>query len=275
MALVTGAAIGLGNAFAQTLAAQGARLSLCDVRDEVHEVARAFGDAALATTADVSKATDVIRVVEATRNAFGRIDVLINNAGVWGTSLPTDDLDKTERDYAALIDTNLKGSFMFGRAVIPHMIALGGGDIVNICTDHVQTCGSPWQLDHDDAPTCPWAGRPPRPTGGGPSMDLYDAGKWGQIGLTFAWAQALAKHSIRVNALCMGATDSHMLRSFHRFDPPAAEVARWMKSKDVARLLIDLIDDGRSGDYIGIAMGHPIVLPARRANPYFMTGPRS
>jgi 3-oxoacyl-[acyl-carrier protein] reductase len=275
VALVTGAAVGLGNAFAQALASEGARLSLCDVRDEVHDVARGLGTSTLATTADVSRAADVLRVVEATRNTLGRIDVLVNNAGVWGASLPTDDLDKTERDYAALIDTNLKGTFMFGRAVIPHMIAQGGGDIVNICTDHVQTCGTPWQLDHDDAPACPWAGRPPRPTGGGPAMDLYDAGKWAQLGLTFAWAQALEKHAIRANALCMGATDSHMLRSFHRFDPPAAEVARWMKAQDVARLLIDLIHDGRTGDYIGVAMGHPIVLPARRANPYFMTGPRS
>ena len=146
VALVTGAAVGLGNAFAQALASEGVRLSLCDVRDDVHDVGRSLGNGTLATTADVSKAADVLRVVEATHDTFGRIDVLVNNAGVWGASLPTDDLDKTERDYAALIDTNLKGTFMFGRAVIPHMIAQGCGDIVNICTDHVQTCGSPWPL---------------------------------------------------------------------------------------------------------------------------------
>jgi len=270
VALVTGAASGLGRAFAQALANEGAKLSVCDVRDDIHDVAPSLGSGTMAFRADVSRPEDVLRVVETTHAVFGRIDVLVNNAGVWAESQPTDDLDKSEHDYDWLIDTNLKGVFMFGRAVIPHMIAQRGGDIVNICTDHVQTCGTPWPLDHDDAPSCPWAGRAPRPTGGGPSMDLYDAGKWGHLGLTFAWSQALRSHDIRVNALCMGATDTEMLRSFHRFEPPAEEVARWMRPQDVARILVELIHDGRTGDYVGVAMGHPIALPARRANPYFL-----
>ncbi len=272
VAIVTGAAVGIGNAFARALAAEGARLSLCDVRAEVADLAREIGAPTLAAEADVSKPDDVLRVVETTRRAFGRIDLLVNNAGVWAASLPTDDLAKTIRDYDFLVGTNLKGSYLFGRAVIPGMIAQGGGDIVNVCTDHVQTCGSPWELSHDDAPGCPWAGQPPRPTGGGPGMDLYDASKWGQLGLTFAWAQALAPHRIRVNALCMGATDSYMLRGFHGHAPAPEEVARWMKPADIARLMLDLLRDGRSGDYIGAAVGHPIVLPARRNNPYFVAG---
>jgi hypothetical protein len=77
---------------------------------------------------------------------------------------------------------------------------------------------------------------------------------------------------VRVNAICMGATDSLMLRSFHNHAPPPEEVERWMKPADIARLMIDLIRDGRSGDYIGAAMGHPITLPARRENPYVMAG---
>jgi NAD(P)-dependent dehydrogenase (short-subunit alcohol dehydrogenase family) len=273
VAIVTGAAVGIGNALARALAAQGARLSLCDVREEVHALAAELGGPTLAATADVSRPEDVLRVVDATQRNLGGIDVLVNNAGVWAASLPTDDLDKTERDYDFLVGTNLKGSFLFGRAVIPRMIAQGrGGDIVNVCTDHVQTCGSPWELSHDDAPDCPFKAIAPRPTGGGPGMDLYDASKWGQLGLTFAWAQALAKHRIRVNALCMGATDSYMLRGFHNHNPPPEEVARWMKPADIARLMLDLMRDGRSGDYIGAAVGHPIVLPARRNNPYVMAG---
>ena len=270
MALVTGAAVGLGNAFARALAAEGARLAVCDVRDEIDALGSTIGKPVLALKADVSNADDVRRVVATTQRELGRIDVLVNNAGVWAGSLPTDSIEKSLKDYAYLVDTNLKGVFMFGRAVMPIMIAQGGGDIINICTDHVQTCGSPWELGHDDAADCPWAGQPPRPTGGGPGMDLYDASKWAHLGLTFAWAQALEAHDIRVNAMCMGATDSYMLRSFHKFKPPADEVARWMRAQDVARLMIDLMRDGRSGDYIGIAMGHPIVLPPRRANPYLM-----
>jgi NAD(P)-dependent dehydrogenase (short-subunit alcohol dehydrogenase family) len=273
VAIVTGAAVGIGNAFARALAAEGAHLSLCDVREEVHGLAREIGGRTLAATADVSRPEDVLRVVDATQRGLGGIDVLVNNAGVWAASLPTDDLDKTLRDYDFLVGTNLKGSFLFGRAVIPRMIAQGrGGDIVNVCTDHVQTCGSPWELSHDDAPSCPFQAIAPRPTGGGPGMDLYDASKWGQLGLTFAWAQALAPHRIRVNALCMGATDSYMLRSFHGHNPAPEEVARWMKPADIARLMLDLVRDGRTGDYIGAAVGHPIVLPPRRSNPYVMAG---
>ena len=273
VAIVTGAAVGIGNAFARALAAEGARLSLCDVRDEVHELARELGRPTLAATADVSKPADVRRVVEATKRELGRIDVLVNNAGVWAGSLPTDDLEKTKRDYDSVVGVNLEGSFLFGRAVIPILISQGGGgDIVNVCTDHVQTCGSPFELSHDDAPDCPFKAIAPRPTGGGPGMDLYDASKWGQLGLTFAWAQALAPHKIRVNALCMGATDSYMLRGFHNHKPAPEEVARWMKPTDIARLMLDLMRDGRTGDYIGAAVGHPIVLPARRNNPYVLSG---
>ena len=271
VALVTGAAVGLGNAFARALAAAGARLAVCDVRDEIDSLGTALDQPVLAIKADVANADDGQRVVATTQRQLGRIDVLVNNAGVWAASQASDSIDKTIKDYAYVVDTNLKGVFMFGRAVMPIMIAQGGGEIINICTDHVQTCGSPWELTHADAPNCPWAGQQPRATGGGPAMDLYDASKWGHLGLTFAWAQALAAHNIRVNALCMGATDSYMLRSFHNNRPPPAQVANWMKAADVARLLIDLIRDGRTGDYIGIAMGHPILLPARRANPYLMT----
>jgi NAD(P)-dependent dehydrogenase (short-subunit alcohol dehydrogenase family) len=270
VALVTGAAVGIGNAIARALHAEGARLSLCDVRDEVMDLAKELG--ALGAKADVSQPGDVKRVVDSTLRQLGGIDVLVNNAGVWAGSLPTDDLEKTKRDYDYLVGVNLKGSFLFGRAVIPHLIARGGGDIVNVCTDHVQTCGSPFELSHDDAPNCPFKDIAPRPTGGGPGMDLYDASKWGQLGLTFAWAQALAPHHIRVNALCMGATDSYMLRGFHNHNPAPEEVARWMKAPDIARLMLDLMRDGRTGDYIGAAVGHPIVLPARRANPYFIAG---
>ncbi len=272
VALITGAAVGIGNAIARAFAAEGAGLSVCDVRDEVLALPRALATPTLALKADVSKPDEVRRVVEATRREFGRIDVLVNNAGVWAASLPTDELEKTIADYDFLVGTNLKGSFLFGRAVIPGMIAQGGGDIVNVCTDHVQTCGSPWELSHDDAPNCPFRDIAPRPTGGGPGMDLYDASKWGQLGLTFAWAQALEPHGIRVNALCMGATDSHMLRGFHGHKPPPEEVARWMKAEDLARLTLDLMRDGRTGDYIGVAVGHPIVLPPRRNNPYVMAG---
>lgn len=275
VALVTGAAVGLGNAFARALAAEGAALAVCDIRPELSELADALTVPVFAGQADVSRPGDVLGFVEATLQRFGRIDVLVNNAGAWGASLPGDPLDKSLQDYEQLVGTNLRGVFLFGRAVIPGMIERGSGEIINISTDHVQTCGTPFELGHDNAPGCPWAGKPPRPPGGGEAMDIYDASKWGINGLTLAWSKALAVHGIRVNALCMGATDSHMIRSFFNFQPTAEDVAGWMKAEDIANVMIDLLKEGpggRTGENIGIAVGHPVVLPPSRPSPYLILG---
>lgn len=271
-AIVTGAAVGLGQAYAEALAQAGVNLALCDVREEVHERARelsATGVSAHAWQADVSVAEDVRRVVDGAREALGSIDILVNNAGVWGASRADDPLDKSLEDYDHIVGTNLKGEFLFGRAVIPIMIEQGtGGEIVNIATDHMVTCGTP----HDvcpNLPTCPWAQQqpqwqgPPRPTSGGDAMDLYDVAKWGLNGLLYAWAKALVPHRVRVNALCMGATDSHMLRSFHNFKPSAEEQASWMRKEDAAQVLIDLLQegpDGRNGQNMNFCIGRPVQL---------------
>jgi 3-oxoacyl-[acyl-carrier protein] reductase len=275
VALVTGAAVGLGNAFARALAAEGAALAVCDVRPELSELADELTVPVFAEHADVSRPGDVIRFVNATLERFGGIDVLVNNAGTWAASLPDDPIDKSLLDYEQLVGTNLRGLFLFGRAVMPGMIERGSGEIINISTDHVQTCGTPFELGHEDAPGCPWANEPPRTTGGEEAMDIYDASKWGINGLTLAWSQALVEHGIRVNALCMGATDSHMIRSFFNFQPTPEDVAGWMKAEDIAQLMIDLLREGpggRTGENIGIAVGHPVVLPPSRPSPYVILG---
>ncbi len=266
-AVVTGAAVGLGNAFAKTLAAEGAALAVCDLRAEVDDLAKAVDVPVLAMHADVSDAGDVRRFFDATCEHYGGVDVLVSNAGVWAATLPTDSIDKTLADAASLVGTNLKGVFLCGRAAIPSMIERGGGHIININTDHVHTCGAPYELPHDDTPNCPFLDIAPRPTGGGHQMDLYDAAKWGINGLTFAWCQALRPHGIRVNAFCMGATDSHMLRGFHNFDPSPEEEASWMRAEDIARVLIEMIaegPDGRTGENIGFCVGRPVMLPPPR-----------
>ena len=271
-AIVTGGAVGLGSAYARALAGAGANISVCDIREEVHDVGRdieKLGIKSISWIADVSKPDDVRRVVDGTREIFGSIDILINNAGAFGVSVADDDLDKTLEDYDRIVDTNLKGEYLFGRAVIPIMIAQGsGGEIVNIATDHHVTCGTPNEIC-PNLPTCPWnsAGTfqfdgPPRPTGGGDSMDLYDASKWAINGLTYGWAKALTTHGIRVNGFCMGATDSHMLRSFHD-DPTPEEVASWMSADDNAAVLIALLEegpDGRNAENMNFCVGRPVVL---------------
>lgn len=255
VAIVTGAAVGLGRQYAIALAREGADVVLCDVRDEVRQVAeeaRNHGVGAEAHVADVSSADDVRRVVDSTIARFGRVDIQVSNAGIWRGGGPKDGVDKSLADYDALIGTNLKGVYMFGRAVIPHMIAQGGGDIINIATDHIHT-------------------HPGRPTAGGGSMDLYDTAKWGVLGLTLTWAKALKDNNIRVNSFSMGATDSFMLRGFHNHAAPPEEVAKWMSPQQVCDLAIQLIKEGpagRTGENIGVWVGFEIELkPIPAAKP--------
>jgi len=262
-AIVTGAAVGLGNSYAHALAAEGAKVAVCDIREEIDDVVKSLvetGSDAIGWQGDVSDPGFVRQVVDGTKEAFGCIDILINNAGVWGASVADDDLDKSLDDYEKIVGTNLKGEYLFGRAVIPIMIAQGAvADIINIATDHMVTCGTPYfccpKLDN-----CPWADSP-RPTGGGDAMDLYDASKWGLNGFLYGWAKALAPHNIRVNALCMGATDSYMLRSFHNFHPSQEEVDSWMRAEDNAQILIEILKegpDGRNAQNVNFCMGRPV-----------------
>jgi len=264
-AIVTGAAVGLGSSYAKALAQEGVNVAVCDLREEIHEVAeilRTMGVNAVSYQGDVSDPAHVRAVVDGAVEEFGSIDILVNNAGVWGASVADDDLDKSIEDYDQIVGTNLKGEYLFGRAVIPIMIEQGrGGEIVNIATDHMVTCGTPY-FCCPKLETCPW-GDSPRPTGGGDAMDLYDAAKWGLNGLLYGWAKALAPHNIRVNAFCMGATDSHMLRGFHNFEPSEEEVASWMKAEDNAQAMIDMLQEGPSGrnaQNVNFCMGRPVQL---------------
>jgi NAD(P)-dependent dehydrogenase (short-subunit alcohol dehydrogenase family) len=255
VAIVTGAAVGLGRQYAISLAQQGCDLVICDIRPDVVQVAeelKKLSVRAEAHVANVSVAADVRRVVDSAISNMGRIDLLISNAGIWRGSGPKDGVDKSLEDYDALIGTNLKGVYMFGRAVIPHMIAAGGGHIINIDTDHVHT-------------------HPGRPTAGGGIMDLYDVAKWGVLGLTLTWAKALKPHNIRVNSFSMGATDSFMLRGFHNHAAPPEEVAKWMRAEDVCDLAVQMHREGptgRTGDNIGVWVGFEIELkPIPAAKP--------
>ena len=264
-AIVTGAAVGLGSSYAKALAREGVNVAVCDLREEIHEVAeilRSLGVNAASYQGDVSDPALVRSVVDGAQEEFGSIDILVNNAGVWGASVADDDLDKSIEDYEQIVGTNLKGEYLFGRAVIPIMIEQGkGGEIVNIATDHMVTCGTPY-FCCPKLETCPW-GDSPRPTGGGDAMDLYDAAKWGLNGLLYGWAKALAPHNIRVNAFCMGATDSHMLRGFHNFEPSDEEVASWMRAEDNAQAMIDMLQEGPSGrnaQNVNFCMGRPVQL---------------
>lgn len=243
VAIVSGAARGLGEAFARRLAAEGASVLMFDVLPRVQEVAAQIrsGGAAVAEIADVSRRADVERVVDRTVSAFGGVDILVNNAGTWRSTPVDSPWQQALEDWDYVMDTNLKGVLMLSRACVPQMRRRGGGDIVNISTYYVLPARS--------------GGTNP------PNTDLYNASKWALNGFTDAWAKYLAKDRIRVNALCMGATDTPMLRGLFPDGRLPEDLARVvMQPEQIAGLLIDLLRDGRTGENIGAWAGEPVTL---------------
>jgi len=186
-AVVTGAGRGIGRAIALLFAKEGARVAIFDIDADAAartaaEIRRGHG-AALAETVDVADALGVARAVARTAEALGRLDVLINNAGIGGGKRPFVEL--TDSDWHRVIDVNLNGSFYCARHVTTHLIRAGGGAIVNVSSVlGVATL---------------------------PQLVPYATSKAGLIGFTKALAQELGPHNIRVNCLVPGSTDTPMM----------------------------------------------------------------
>ncbi|MEO5880959.1 MAG: SDR family NAD(P)-dependent oxidoreductase [Caldimonas sp.] len=184
VAVVTGAANGIGAACARLFAASGAKLALWDVDEAAADtLASELGGGARAMRCDVSRSSEVDAATAATTAAFGRIDVLINNAGIFRTA---DFLDITEADWDAVLGVNLKGSFLVGQAVAREMASTGGGAIVNMSSvNGVMAI---------------------------PTLASYNASKGAINQLTRAMALALVDHGIRVNAVAPGTIATELAR---------------------------------------------------------------
>lgn len=210
VALITGASRGIGLAIAKSLAAMGAKISVC-ARDAGKLIAVAadlerHGITVLAVPADVSRATDIAPLVLKTEQSLGPIEILVNNAGI-GVFSPIQ--ESSETDWDAVLDTNLKSVFLLSRAVAPGMISRRSGHIVNIAS---------------------LAGKNAFAGGG-----IYCASKWGLLGLTECMAEDLRPHGIRVSAVCPGsvATD---------FSPPSKKDPRKMlQPEDVAHAVAMIV----------------------------------
>ena len=179
IALVTGAARGIGQAIALQLASDGADLALCDVKvewlaDTVAKV-KALGRRAEAYAMDVANGTAVGEAVTRIAADFGRIDVLVNNAGITRDTLL---IRMSEEDWDAVLDINLKGAFLVTKAVVKYMMKQRAGAIVNIASV-VGIMGNAGQAN-------------------------YTASKAGLIALTKTTAKELGSRNVRVNAVAPG-----------------------------------------------------------------------
>ena len=186
VALVTGASRGIGRAIALRLAAEGANVVVnynanADAANEVAQAIRSTGAEAEVLQADVSVATDVDRLVQAALGKFGRIDVLVNNAGITRDTLI---MRMSEDDWDAVIDTNLKSAFLVTKAVLRPMLRQRSGRIVNI-TSISGVMGNPGQAN-------------------------YSASKAGLIGLTRSTAREVASRNITCNAIAAGVVDTEI-----------------------------------------------------------------
>jgi NAD(P)-dependent dehydrogenase (short-subunit alcohol dehydrogenase family) len=188
VAMVTGAASGIGRGISMRLAEMGAFVAALDI-DESKGRATADeietqGGAATFLKCDVRSATDCRYAVDSVRERARKIDILCNCAGI---AIRKDVVELTESEWDLALDVTLKGIYLLSHEVIPHMIRGGGGSIINI--------GSGWSLK------------------GGPRAAAYCAAKGGAVNLTRAMAIDHGKHNIRVNCVCPGDVDTPMLAS--------------------------------------------------------------
>jgi NAD(P)-dependent dehydrogenase (short-subunit alcohol dehydrogenase family) len=189
VAIVTGAASGIGRASAECFAAEGAAVLLADLEEAAATAAaaaiRAAGGQADALRVDVSREADVEAMVTTAVARFGHLDIIFNNAGV-GAFVPFDRLEPTTWDR--ILGVNLRGVYLGCRYAVPELRRHGGGAIVNMASQS--------GLE------------------GQPMNEAYCASKAGVILFTRALARELAPEGIRVNCLCPGGIDTPLLRGF-------------------------------------------------------------
>jgi len=211
VAVVSGAGRGIGAAIARKLAALGARTVLCGRSlAPLEEMARqisATGGEARAIQADVTEIGSVEKLASQVEAEFGRVDVLINNAGVGGFGGPLHELPPDQWEY--VLNTNLRGVYYCIRSFAPMMIRASSGSIINISS---------------------LAGKNALPNGA-----AYAASKWGLNGLSYSIAEELRSHNIRVSVICPGSVDTEL-------SPHAGkDASKMLKPDDVAHVVEMLV----------------------------------
>ena len=222
IAIVTGAGQGIGRGIAEKLAAEGATVAVADINEATaKETAGAIGSGAIGIRADVTSRESVDSMVEQVRQQFGRIDVLVNNAG-WDKAGPFVDSDPA--DWDRVIAINLYGVLHTCKAVLPIMAGQGGGTVVNLASD---------------------AGRV-----GSSGEAVYAAAKGGIIAFTKTIAREMARSGINANAVCPGPTDTPLFAEIGGDNPKLREaliraipMRRLAQPTDLANVVAFLASD--------------------------------
>ncbi len=222
--VITGAASGFGEGMAYRFAEEGAHVVVADLNERgAQRVAEKIGDGALAVTTAVSQRADVERLVEEAQAAFGRVDVMVNNAGF--THRNGSMLEVDEHSFDLIGSVNMKAIYFSTLAVVPIMERNGGGSILNIAST---------------------AALRPRP-----GLTWYNASKGWVVTATKSMAVELAPRNVRVNCLCPVAGETGMLSLFMGEDTPerrelfrsSIPLGRFSTPQDIANAALWLVSD--------------------------------
>lgn len=195
IAIVTGAGQGIGRGIAEKLAAEGATVVVTDVNEKTAaETAKALGEQSTGLRVDVTSRESVDAAVREVTDRYGRIDVLVNNAG-WDKAGPFVESDPDDWDRAIAI--NLYGVLNTSKAVLPVMAEQGSGSVVNLASD---------------------AGRV-----GSSGEAVYSAAKGGVISFTKTTAREMARHQVNANCVCPGPTDTALFAAVTEGNPKLRE----------------------------------------------------